>query len=361
MKILHVDTGLTWRGGQQQVFYLHQGLSRRGIETRLACSRGGELERRAAAAGLPVMGLPVRGEWDLLSALRLAREIRRRGVTHLHLHSSHAQTLGIVAARVAGRRNVIVTRRVDFVPRAHVFNHWKYGNRILRFIAISRAIREILERFGVPPERIRLVSSGVDLDRARPGSGEAFRRELGVEDSQLLVGNVAHLADHKGQRYLVEAIPLVLERRPEARFVIVGEGELEESLKSQARELGIGDRLVFTGFRPDVPEIMDALDVFAMPSHLEGLGTIVLDALVAGKPVVAAAAGGIPDIIEHERHGLLVPPRDPAALAAAIVRLLGDRELGCRLAGAGLARVKAEFSVDAMVEGNLGVYRELGA
>jgi glycosyltransferase involved in cell wall biosynthesis len=173
------------------------------------------------------------------------------------------------------------------------------------------------------------------------------------------VGNVAHLADHKGQRYLVEAVPEVLRSVPRARFVIVGEGELEGDLRARAAALGLGARLLFTGFRTDVPAVLDALDLFVMPSHLEGLGTAVLDALAAGKPVVAAAAGGIPEIVEDGRHGLLVPPRDPGRLARAIVRLLQNPELASQLATEGLRRVRESFSVDAMVAGNLAVYREV--
>jgi glycosyltransferase involved in cell wall biosynthesis len=201
----------------------------------------------------------------------------------------------------------------------------------------------------------------VELTSSRVGEGAAFRRELGWKPGEALVGNVAHLADHKGQRYLVEAIPRVLLECPRTRFVIVGEGELEEELKSLAASLGLGDRLTFTGFRTDVPAILDALDLFVMSSHLEGLGTIVLDAMAAGKPVVATRAGGIPEIIEDGRSGLLVPARDPAALAAAVVDVLRHPDLGASLAHEGRQRVLRHYTADAMVEGNLAVYRELTA
>ncbi|MBI5015082.1 MAG: glycosyltransferase family 4 protein [Deltaproteobacteria bacterium] len=361
VRIVHVDTGRTWRGGQRQVWLLHRGLVERGVASLLLCTAGGELHRRTEATGLPVRGLPLRGEWDLASAVRIAREARRAGATHLHLHSAHAQTLGLLASRFAGMRRVLATRRVDFVPRDRLVNRWKYGSGISRFVAISAAIRDILVRFGVPAERIRLVPSGVDFTPPPEGGGAAVRRELSVAPGQPLVGTIGALVDHKGQRYLVEAAALVLRERPEARFAIVGEGELRADLEARAEVLGLGDRLLFTGFRRDVPAVLDALDLFVLPSHLEGLGTIVLDALAAGKPVVGTRAGGIPEMIEDGRHGLLVPPRDPPALAAAVLRLLGDPELGRRLAAEGRTRALGSFSADAMVEGNLAVYRELTA
>lgn len=361
LKILHVDTGLTWRGGQRQVLFLHRGLLARGVPSRLLCSAGGELEARAKEAGLQVEGLPMRGEWEFPSALRIASEVRHFNATHLHLHSAHAQTLGLLGARLSGMRCVISTRRVDFAIRRHLANRWKYGRGIARFVAISRAVKEVLLRFGVDEGRIRLVPSGVERIAPPPGAGEAFRRELGLGTGEALVGNVAHLADHKGQRYLIEAIPSVLRECPSARFVIVGEGELEGELKTLAASLGLGDRLIFTGFRTDVPAVLDALDLFVMSSHLEGLGTIVLDAMAAGKPVVATRAGGIPEMIDDGRHGLLVPARDPAALAGAIVRALGEPALAAFLAGEGKKRVLAHYTADAMVEGNLAVYRDLAA
>lgn len=360
MKILHVDTGKSWRGGQKQVLDLHRGLIARGVQSLLLCTRGGELLRRAAALGLPVEGLALRGEWDLVSAWAVARRLRRWKATHLHLHTSHAQGIGLVAARMAGFSNVVATRRVDFPIRKHLANRWKYGPSVARYVAISRSVAARLSDFGIPAERIRVAPSGVALERAAPGAGGAFRRELGLAPDALLVGNIAHLSSEKGQRDLVDAIPAVLAVHPEARFVLVGEGALRGELERRARELGLGERLAFTGFRDDVDVILDALDVFVMSSHAEGLGTAVADALAARRAVVATRVGGIPDIVEDGVEGLLVPPRDPAALAAAIGRLLDDPELRRRLGEAGRAKVERSFSVDAMVEGNLAVYREMG-
>ncbi len=358
--VLHVDTGASWRGGQRQVLFLHRGLLERGVRSRLVCSRGGELLRRARREGLPAEGLPLRGEWDLWSALRIARIARREGASVLHAHSSHAQALALLARAFGWRGPVVATRRVDFVPRAHPLNRWKYHG-VSRLVVISRAIRDIMLGFGLPPEKLRIVPSGVEPVPAPPGAAARFRESVGVSPGEPLVGNVAHLADHKGQRYLVDAAARVLERVPRARFVIVGTGELEAPLKARAAGLGLGDRMVFAGFRDDIPAVLEGLDVFVMSSHLEGLGTSVMDALLAGRPVVATRAGGIPDIIEDGVHGVLVPPRDPEALAGGIVRVLENPGWARDLARAGRDRVLREFGVDAMVRGCLRVYRELGA
>lgn len=360
MRVLHVDTGKTWRGGQQQAYYLHEGLLREGVESLLACSLGGELERRARGAGLPVVGLPLRGELDLISAWRLGRYARRRGVTHLHAHSSHAQTYVLLGGLFSNCRNRLSTRRVDFVPSRHALNRWKYGS-LSRLITVSAAIGEIMLGFGFPRERLRVVHDGADVDRVAPGQGHRFREELGIQPDEPLVGNVAHLVDHKGQRYFLDAMPEILGEFPTARFVLVGEGELESELRQQAARLGLGDRVLFTGFRNDVPVVLDALDVFVMCSHLEGLGSVVIEALAAGKAVVGTAAGGIPEIVRDGVDGLIVPVRDPHGIAREVRRLLGDAALSRRLRESGRSRVREDFSVAAMVRGNLSVYRELGS
>ncbi|TLN23342.1 glycosyltransferase family 4 protein [bacterium] len=359
MKILHLDTERSWRGGQGQVLNLNRELSRAGIATHLVARSGGELLRRALAEGLSAEGLALRGEWDLCSAWRLSRLLKNGGFTHLHLHSSHAQGIGVIAAMMAGFENVVATRRVDFPIKRKFFNRVKYGPRIARFVAISKVIRGLLADCGVPPDKIRLVHSGVDTEKTKAGSGAAFRREFGLGDGEILVGNIAHLAHHKGQIHLVEAIPAVLKAHPKVKFAIVGNGELMGELQNRAAALGLGENLIFTGFRKDVDAIMDALDIFVMPSVMEGLGTIVADALAAKKPVVVTDAGGIPEIVDDGVDGLVVPAGDPAALAGGIIRLLGDGKLREKLACSGRAKALAKFSAKAMMEGNLAVYREL--
>jgi glycosyltransferase involved in cell wall biosynthesis len=359
MKILHVDTGKSWRGGQQQVLYLHRELTAEGVDSHLICSRGGELEKRARAIGLTVEGLPLRGEWDIFSALAISRRIKALGITHLHLHSSHAQMLGAMASVFSGLKNVIATRRVDFIPSRHLINRWKYGPPIARHVAISKAIRQILIDFGIDPKDIRLVNSGVDPERVTPGEGKLFREEFGVAPDEKLVGNIGHLTEHKGQSYFIDAMPAILENNPNTRFAIIGEGELEEELKARAKALGLEDRLIFTGFRNDIDKVMDALDVFVMSSTMEGLGTIVADALAAQRPLVATLAGGIPEIVDDGVDGLLVPARDSAAIAEGVNRLLGDEALAARLGAAGREKVLKQFSARAMALGNLNIYKEL--
>jgi len=185
------------------------------------------------------------------------------------------------------------------------------------------------------------------------------RRELELPPDAPVVGNVAALAWHKAQKDLIAAMPALLEKIPAARLVIVGGGEEEDSLKGLVRSLDLSGRIVFTGPRTDVPRLLTAFDVFCMPSYKEGLCNSVLEAFAMGLPVVAADAGGLPEIVSDEVTGLLVPTHEPPAVAAALGRLLRDRELASRVAEAGRRLAHSRFGVDHMVDKTAALYDRL--
>ena len=173
------------------------------------------------------------------------------------------------------------------------------------------------------------------------------------------MGNVAALVPHKGQRHLIDAAARVVQRVPDARFVIAGEGELRASLERHIRERRLEKHVFLAGFRPDVLSVHKAFDLFVMSSVTEGLGSSLLDAMACGKAVVATTAGGIPEAVVHGETGLLVPPRDDKAMADAIVTLLTNHELRQQYGAAGLKRVHERFSVDRMVRDTVAVYEEV--
>ncbi len=358
---LQVDVEPGWRGGQRQVFLLCTGLARRGHPVTAVVRRDGELARRLVEAGVPIVEVPGRGEADPASVLALARLLRERHPAVVGLHSARSHGLVALAGLFVGSRRplLVPTRRVDFAPGRDPFSRWKYRRAAGGVIAISEAVARVLVDAGLPRQRIHVVHSGVEPPEIPSGARERFREELGVTGDRVLVGTVAALTDHKGHRYLLEAIPTVVERHPEALFLLVGDGELRGELEERARTLGLGpEYLRFLGHREDVPAILGGLDLFVLPSHMEGLGTAIVDAQMAGLPVVGTRAGGIPEIVLDGETGLLAEPRNPAGLAERLLRMLEDKKLRARLAAAGRRRALEHFSADAMVEGTLEAYRE---
>ncbi len=353
MRVLHVDTARSWRGGQNQVLLAARGMRALGHDARLACRAGGELERRARAAGLPVAALRFSGDLGPLGLLGLWRVVRRFRPEVLQLHDPHAVSAGWLAA---GRAPRVATRRVDFALHG-ALSRRKYA-ACRRVVAVSAAIRAVLRQGGLAEDRLRLVYEGVPDRPPQPGGHEALR-ELGVPAGALVVGHVAALTDHKDQRTLLRAAAEVLRQGAPACFVIVGEGELRGELERLAAELGLGSRCLFAGFRADLDRLLPAFDVFCLSSHMEGLGTSLLDAMCFARPIVATAAGGIPEAVADGVTGRLAPPRDPAALAAALLEALGSAERRGAWGAAGRARFERLFTAERMVEQSLAVYAEV--
>jgi glycosyltransferase involved in cell wall biosynthesis len=357
MKVLHVDTAAGWRGGQNQVLLTALGQAAKGHEVTVACRAGGALEARArATAVIEPFALPFRGDLWPPAILGLARVLRRVRPDVVQLHDAHAVSNGRLATRLAAPARLVATRRVDF-PLRGVLSRRKYRG-CDRVIAVSRAITAVLTAGGIESDRIRLVYEGV-ADRAPQAGGTEALRALGVPEGSPVVGNVAALTGHKDHATLIEAAGLVLRARAETRFVIVGEGPLRAELEARVREGGLAGRVVLAGFRDDVDRLLPAFDVFCLSSHLEGLGTSVLDAMAFGRPVVATAAGGIPEAVEDGVTGRLVPVRDPVRLARALLDILRDPAKGRALGEAGRKHFLARFTADRMAEETLRVYAEL--
>ncbi len=202
-----------------------------------------------------------------------------------------------------------------------------------------------------------MVHSGVTAPHVI--AGKSIRTEFGIGPSEKLVGTVGELVEAKGQRHLIEAVPIILEKIPTAKFMIVGGGELESELREQALRLGFAEFFVFAGFRDDVGNCLDALDLFVLPSIMEGLNNSIVEAMMMGIPVVATNVGGIPEIVKSGETGLLTPPGDPASLAEAVVELLQNHEKADALASAGREFAMNNLTAEKMVKDTISVYEDI--
>ncbi|MBI3995510.1 MAG: glycosyltransferase [Nitrospirae bacterium] len=360
LRILHLDTERTWRGGEAQLLHLAEGLARRGHFCIVAGQPGSPLLKRAAEKGLKTEAVAMPSEWSLSAVRTLARILKRERIEVIHMHASHACTLGGWAARLAGTPVRIISRRVDFPVKSNLFRKLKYQWGVDRILAISEGVRNVLIGDGLDPARITVIHSGIDpgpFDPTFP-AGEA-RREFGIPKRSPVIGCVAHFADHKGHRYLIEAAARVAATVPDACFLLVGDGELRPRIERQIKELNLEKRVILTGFRDDIPRLLAAMDIVVLPSHLEGLGTSLLDAMAMARPVVATRVGGIPEMVEDGVNGRLVPPRDPDALAGALIDLIRRPDERKRMGAAGRARMLKLFSAEAMVEQTEGVYHRV--
>jgi glycosyltransferase involved in cell wall biosynthesis len=360
MRSLHIDTAKTWRGGQNQALLTVLGLRGLGHRTVLVAHPQGELRRRAAE-GLDLIGLAPRSELDLAAAWRLARVLKQIEPEIVHAHDPHGVAVAAAAIGFGGlavKPTLVASRRVDFQLKMNALSQWKY-RQVAAFLCASEAIRQILIAQGIPREQALTIHEGIDLAHVDAAPPVSVREAFWLPTHAPIVGCVGALVEHKGHRYLVHAATDIVRAVPEARIVILGEGDLRDELTRMIKELGLERHVLLPGFRPDVLSLLKAVDVFVMPSVTEGLGTSIIDAMACTKAVVASAVGGIPEVVEPEKTGLLVPPRDASALGAAVVRLLRDEPLRDRLAQAGRVRVEQRFTADRMVQETLDVYQRL--
>jgi len=358
--ILHLDDATSWRGGQQQVLYLHQGLRAADVDSRVVCRQGSALHERLLEERLPHYALEHMSAHDLVVARTLARIVGDHPQSILHAHTSHAHELALWAHRLGARSPVVVSRRVDFPVARTWWSGRKYrSRRVSRYLAISSAVEQELRRAGIEDARIRRVPSGIDLTRFENLEPDHdWKRSLGLEPGELLFGSIAALADHKDQSTLLRAFARFRDRGGSGRLVVIGEGELRGPLEAQRRELGLDDVVSFPGFTHDVLPRLAAFDIFVLTSKKEGLGTSILDAMAAGRPVLATRAGGIVDAVVDGESGRLCPVGAVDAIADTMVELQASAALRQRLAHGARQRVK-DFDVRSTVERTRAAYAEI--
>lgn len=325
---------------------------------------------RLREAGIRFMGLERRSRLDLAPWRTLLAFMREWRVDVLHTHMFGSNVWGSL---LAPRARVPV-----FVAHEHT---WSYSGQPIRklldrrlisaradaFVAVSRDDqRKMIEIEGIAPEKTRVIHNGVALEAAREGTGAKIRRELGIGSGSPVIGVVATLRRQKALEILVEAVAILRERFPDLVALVVGgdssrQGAERSRLSRLAEDLGAGPAVKFLGERSDVPEILDAIDVGVLSSDFEGSPLSVMEYMEAARPVVATRVGGVPDIVAEGETGLLVPPRDPAGLAAGIAQLLDDPRLASRMGEAGRRRRREEFDLADTVRDIEELYEELYA
>jgi len=367
MRVAHISKVTGIAGSEGHLLTLLPSLKTRGVEVHMLIlfeprqpqpaylARWEALEIDAAA-------LPIYHHVDLTVVGRLAQRLRRIEPDIVHTHLIHADLYGTPAARLAGARAVISTRHNDDAFRQHPLIRWQtraLDRLIDHYIAISGWLRDYTTDVeGVAPEKITTIHYGLS-PAASQSAPNGLRTSLGVPDGAPLAGVVARLVEQKGHTYLFDAFQQVVGELPGAHLLVVGDGPLREKLEAQVAALGIGEQVHFTGWRDDAPHIMAALDVLVMPSLWEGFGLVALEAMAQAKPIVATRVSALPEVVVDEQTGWLVPPRDPGALADALLHALGHPDLARACGQRGYRRLNEHFSPDKLADQTLAVYERI--
>jgi glycosyltransferase involved in cell wall biosynthesis len=350
-------------GAQEHVFSLASRLNPARYDVRVVSLSHGSSVRRLQKAGIEASVIDEPD--DRLAVLALAEELAAFEPEVVHNHMYRAEIVGTKAALHLGEKGcrrpaVISTVHSSRIRCAEDREKLRRLTPLMdRLIVVSKAIERKIADEGRKGAPISLIYNGVDLQRYNHQQPCCtLHEDYKIDPEAPIVGVVARLEAEKGHRTLLDAWPLVLAAVPNAWLLIVGEGSERDSLEAQAELAGISGRVVFTGRREDVPAVTAALDISVLPSYREAQGLSVLEAMALSRPVVASAVGGIPEMIEDGVSGLLVPPHDCEALAAAIVRLLTDHPLADTLARRGHDLVHERFCIELMVKSVCDLYDE---
>lgn len=356
LKIVHVETGRHLYGGALQVVYLLRGLQQQGVHNILVCPEDSEIAS-AAASLADVRTMPCRGDLDAAFMFRLLSLLRREKPDLVHLHSRRGADLWGGLAGCLSSIPTVLTRRVDN-PEPSWWAAIKY--RLYdHIITISDGIRRVLLAEGIPDSHLTCVPSAVDNHRFKPGCIDRswFEQEFGLKGDTRVIGVVAQLIPRKGHRHLFSILPALVNEFPMLRVLIFGRGPLEAELKKSVEQMGLTSVVRFAGFRNDLERILPCLDMLVHPAEMEGLGVSLLQAASCGVPLIAFASGGIPEIIRDGENGFLVPVGDTEVLRKRIKVLLEHPGMGEAMGIRGRIIVTEVFSLEAMVRGNMEVYR----
>jgi len=360
MKILHLVNNLEFGGLEKLSIDLSIAFKRKNAESLICClEKEGGLAIQASRQNIKVISLNKQDGIDLKLIFRLAAIIRQEKVDILHSHNMGPLVYGTLAARLAGIKTINTRhgREEKKVPRFI----WALVHAV---VAISEDAKTRLLRFNkVNAKKVSVIYNGVDIPSFRasydPASAVNLRQKLGVKNNSAIIGIVARLSEEKDHETLLNAFKILLQKNIPAELIIVGGGHLESKLKDLAVKFQIDQQVKFLGFRNDISQLLAVFDVFVLSSLSEGISLTLLEAMSAGKPIIATRVGGNPEVVIDGMTGLKVPAKDPEQMAAAMLKLLSNRDLAKQMGEAGRKRVEEYFSLEIMVNAYEKIYRKI--
>lgn len=367
MRILHLISSSGLFGAERVVLELSKALVKQGHHPVIGVLRNShnphtEITDEAKEGSIDNAVFPCRGQFDVKLVSSIREFIRRNRVDLVHCHGYKSNFYGILASKnlapsVATNHNWI---KSNWRLKAYCLVDRRLIRRFSRVVAVSDVIKEEMLRVGVPEEKIRVIYNGVDADRLNAtGSSETLKKELGLEGTGRIVGTIGGLIEEKGYGYLLRAAKEIIGVEKGVKFLIVGDGPLNGQLRDMARGLGIEDSVIFTGYRKDVPDLLSVMDIYILPSVREGLPMVLLEAMAAGKPVIASRVGAVPKVVIDNESGVLITPSDVGGIKKAVLDLIRDEPRAKRLGLMGNIRLKEKFSSDVMAGEYMSVYGEL--
>jgi len=360
MKILHLSSERTWRGGEQQIAYLIEELQNENVHCFVACRKNSAFESYCKKNLIDHVSLPFANEFDIITALRIKGFCKYIGIDLVHLHSSHSHAIGVWSHLLGNNLPIILSRRVDFPIKNNFLSRFKYNyDGIKKIICVSETIKEIVSKDVKDRSKCVTVYSGIDPNKFKGKTNQnILREEYKIPANYAIIANTSAIAPHKDHFTFVNTAEELIRQKLKAKFFIIGAGPSYNEIANYIEQKQLQQHIYMTGFRDDIPGILPEIDIFLMTSKTEGLGTTILDAFANKIPVVATRAGGIPEIVINEKTGLTVEIKDYRSLAQCVICLLNDERLTKRLTENAFNSLK-HFTKEKIAEKTLEIYKEL--
>ncbi len=356
IKVLQLAEDLKVGGMENVVAAIARGLDREKYDLEVWCvARGGEIADELEKEGITVRILNISTYHNPLNILKLVFLLRKAGIDMIQTHGYFSSVIGRIAAKIAGVKIIINHVHSTYFEyrKRHVLMEKFLSTFTDKIISCSKAVEGFIrEHEKIDPLKTVVIYNGVDTDRFfNVGDISEEKEQLKIKPDDSIIGIVASLTPNKGHKYLFSAAARLLPLFPKTKLLIIGNGYFKEELQKEARKLGITPQVIFAGARRDIPEVLSMMDIFVLTScEREGLGISVIEAMAAGKPVIANSIGGIPEVVKHGVNGILVPPKDPKALSEAIIALLKDKQMAKQMGKEGQNISKQRFSSEIMLE-----------
>lgn len=355
--VAHISTAKTWRGGEQQIFYLINHLNGK-INQSLFCPFNATLINKI---DIPINTITFNklGSINILIARKLKNYTVDNKVDLIHLHDSHAHNIYFLSCIMFGLKTpAIITRRIE-KPITNLVSHYKYNHKnIQKIICVSNAVNKTISPFIINKQKLKTIYSGIDIEKYKTTEKKyILHKTFNIPTNSILIGTIGALTDQKDHFTFIEIAEKILQKK-DVYFVIIGKGKLEKEIRNTINNKNLKNRIFLSGFRNDIPNIIKDLDLFLFTSIFEGLGTVLLDAMASSIPIVSTDVSGIPEIIENDKNGFLSKPKDATNLASQVLELLENEEKLNLFIKNGLLKIN-QFSAENMAQQNFETYLEI--
>lgn len=360
MKVLHLSSESTWRGGEQQIIYLVDETRKLGVDAVIGCRKNSVVEKYCKSNEIPFVSLPFKSAYHISTACKIIKYCKKEGIELIQTHTSKGHTMAVIAGLLGLNIPQILTRRVDFPIKDNWLSRFKYNySKIKRIICISETIHQMTAIDIKDKSKLITIHSGVDMDKFSPFfHSNWLRDEYELATETVVIGNTSAISDQKDYFTFVKVAERLIAQKRNVHFFIVGDGVSRPVIEQFVQEKGLENRITFTGFVDNITEVLPSMDIFLFTSKAEGLGTSVLDAMAASVPIVATSAGGVSEMVEHEKNGLLYQVGDVAGITEGVERFLVNREFSETLAEEAKKTVK-NFSKEKTAKRTREVYEEI--